>query len=104
MIVTPESIQTTREEHGLADATLPESAAIIMDGNGRWATRRGLPRTAGHRRGAEAVRRLREGGEGLPRTGRRVWLHRVWGPAHGCGCSGGADGCPVEGQPPERFG
>src|SRR5215813_6826957 len=32
-------------------------AAIIMDGNGRWATSRGLPRIAGHRRGAEAVRR-----------------------------------------------
>jgi undecaprenyl diphosphate synthase len=32
--------------------------AIVMDGNGRWATRRGLPRTAGHRAGAEAVRRV----------------------------------------------
>jgi len=32
--------------------------AIIMDGNGRWATRRGLPRGAGHRAGAEAVRRI----------------------------------------------
>src|SRR5204862_6015787 len=31
--------------------------AIIMDGNGRWAQRRGLPRAAGHRAGAEAVRR-----------------------------------------------
>lgn len=31
--------------------------AIIMDGNGRWATRRGLPRSAGHRQGAEAARR-----------------------------------------------
>ncbi len=31
--------------------------AIIMDGNGRWAARRGLPRSAGHRAGAEAVRR-----------------------------------------------
>jgi undecaprenyl diphosphate synthase len=34
--------------------------AIIMDGNGRWATRRGLPRTAGHRAGAQAVRPLVE--------------------------------------------
>jgi undecaprenyl diphosphate synthase len=32
--------------------------AIIMDGNGRWATRRGLPRTFGHRAGAEAMRRI----------------------------------------------
>ena len=35
----------------------PAHVAIIMDGNGRWATSRGLPRIAGHRRGAEAVRR-----------------------------------------------
>ena len=35
--------------------------AIIMDGNGRWAMRRGLPRTTGHRQGAEAVRRTVEG-------------------------------------------
>jgi len=34
--------------------------AIIMDGNGRWATRRGLPRVAGHRSGANAVRRAVE--------------------------------------------
>ncbi len=34
--------------------------AIIMDGNGRWATRRRLPRTAGHRAGMEAVRRVAE--------------------------------------------
>ena len=34
--------------------------AIIMDGNGRWAARRGLPRTAGHRAGADAVRRTIE--------------------------------------------
>jgi len=34
--------------------------AIIMDGNGRWAKRRGLPRTAGHRKGAKAVRRTVE--------------------------------------------
>ena len=36
---------------------LPRHVAIIMDGNGRWAQARGLPRIAGHRRGAEAVRR-----------------------------------------------
>jgi undecaprenyl diphosphate synthase len=37
-------------------ADLPRHVAIIMDGNGRWAQRRRLPRIAGHRRGAEAVR------------------------------------------------
>jgi len=38
----------------------PVHVAIIMDGNGRWATSRGQPRTFGHRRGAEAVRRTIE--------------------------------------------
>jgi undecaprenyl diphosphate synthase len=40
---------------------LPRHIAIIMDGNGRWAKARGLPRIAGHRRGAEAVRRAVSG-------------------------------------------
>ena len=39
--------------------------AIIMDGNGRWATARGRPRQAGHRAGVEAVRRVVEGAPGL---------------------------------------
>src|SRR3954467_9586242 len=38
-------------------AALPRHVAIIMDGNGRWAAARGLPRGEGHRRGVEAVRR-----------------------------------------------
>jgi undecaprenyl diphosphate synthase len=38
-------------------ATMPRHVAIIMDGNGRWAAGRGLPRFEGHRRGVEAVRR-----------------------------------------------
>ncbi|MFQ5439432.1 MAG: polyprenyl diphosphate synthase [Paracoccaceae bacterium] len=42
--------QTTRKK--------VEHVAIIMDGNGRWATRRGLPRLVGHRRGAERVREI----------------------------------------------
>ena len=37
--------------------SLPRHVAIIMDGNGRWAQQRSLPRTEGHRRGVEAVRR-----------------------------------------------
>jgi len=46
----------------------PNHVAIIMDGNGRWAKARGLPRVAGHRRGADAVRRVVRGaGElGIP--------------------------------------
>src|SRR5918992_1439699 len=45
---------------------VPLHVAIIMDGNGRWATARGLPRTAGHRAGADAVRRVVES---APRLG-----------------------------------
>ena len=37
---------------------VPRHVAIIMDGNGRWAQQRGLPRTAGHRQGVEAVREV----------------------------------------------
>jgi len=40
-----------------ASAAIPRHVAIIMDGNGRWAESRGLPRAAGHRMGVEAVRR-----------------------------------------------
>jgi len=39
---------------------LPRHVAIIMDGNGRWAKRRGLPRIVGHREGRKAVRRITE--------------------------------------------
>src|SRR3984885_12674779 len=35
----------------------PRHVAVIMDGNGRWAAQRGLPRVEGHRRGVEALRR-----------------------------------------------
>jgi undecaprenyl diphosphate synthase len=41
-------------------AKLPRHIAIIMDGNGRWAQRQGLPRIEGHRRGVESVRRTTE--------------------------------------------
>jgi undecaprenyl diphosphate synthase len=46
--------KSARDEAG---GSLPRHVAIIMDGNGRWAKRRGLPRSVGHRRGVEAVRR-----------------------------------------------
>jgi undecaprenyl diphosphate synthase len=49
----------SREESllaGLDWARLPRHVAVIMDGNGRWAARRGQPRVAGHRAGVEAVR------------------------------------------------
>jgi undecaprenyl diphosphate synthase len=41
----------------IGDFAVPRHVAIIMDGNGRWAAERGLPRTEGHRRGVEALRR-----------------------------------------------
>lgn len=37
---------------------LPQHVAVIMDGNGRWATRRGLPRSVGHRQGVETLKQL----------------------------------------------
>lgn len=47
-----------------AGPTVPRHVAIIMDGNGRWAKARGLPRAAGHKAGAEAARKvLRAAGE-----------------------------------------
>ncbi|NCP18255.1 MAG: di-trans,poly-cis-decaprenylcistransferase [Erythrobacter sp.] len=42
----------------MAQGTTARHVAIIMDGNGRWAKRRGLPRAMGHKRGVEAVRTL----------------------------------------------
>ncbi len=44
-----------KQQHNLP---APRHIAIIMDGNGRWAKKRGLPRTAGHAAGAEAFRRI----------------------------------------------
>jgi undecaprenyl diphosphate synthase len=41
----------------IGEFTIPRHVAIIMDGNGRWASARGLPRAEGHRRGVEALRR-----------------------------------------------
>ena len=41
-----------------ARATLPAHVAVIMDGNGRWANERGLPRVEGHRQGAESARTI----------------------------------------------
>jgi undecaprenyl diphosphate synthase len=52
----------------LADAnplTLPRHVAIIMDGNGRWAKKRLLPRIAGHRAGVEAVRTITRAGRDM---------------------------------------
>ena len=51
--------KTRRETRSEVDfSALPRHVAIIMDGNGRWAKRRGLPRTAGHAAGAENFRTI----------------------------------------------
>jgi undecaprenyl diphosphate synthase len=58
------SSATASQPGSVSDHTVPRHAAahvaIIMDGNGRWAASRGLPRIAGHREGARAVRRAVE--------------------------------------------
>ncbi len=65
----PELVRPGSEEEALLGrlelARLPRHVAIIMDGNGRWAHRRGLPRVAGHRAGVDAVRDTVEAATGL---------------------------------------
>ena len=55
----PDTLQRLAEA-GLDPARLPEHIAVIMDGNGRWAQQRGLPRVEGHARGAVSVRTVVE--------------------------------------------
>ena len=53
------SRKNTHHKAGQVDKSrLPRHIAIIMDGNGRWAKKRGLPRTAGHKVGAETFRKI----------------------------------------------
>jgi undecaprenyl diphosphate synthase len=65
--ITPEAQQHEAAVNPLGDiispisgGRVPRHVAIIMDGNGRWATQRGLPRAAGHRAGVENIRRVIE--------------------------------------------
>ena len=53
--ITPDTLQRLAAA-GLDPARLPRHVAVIMDGNGRWAQQRGLPRIEGHRRGVQSVR------------------------------------------------
>jgi undecaprenyl diphosphate synthase len=62
--VTFRPVQAAPATTGAGGSLVPRHVAIIMDGNGRWAKARGLPRAAGHRQGAEAARKvLRAAGE-----------------------------------------
>ena len=45
-------------ENGLDMNNIPRHVAIIMDGNGRWAKRKGMPRSYGHRAGADTLKRI----------------------------------------------
>src|ERR1700757_3346428 len=55
MAFTPDTLKRI-EAAGLDPDRLPRHVAVIMDGNGRWAQERGLPRQEGHRRGVRSVR------------------------------------------------
>jgi undecaprenyl diphosphate synthase len=64
VIFRPAKAQPESQSEGAAGGAVPRHVAVIMDGNGRWAEARGLPRAAGHRQGAEAARKvLRAAGE-----------------------------------------
>ena len=56
--LTAEKIAAARKELGLPEERIARHVAIIMDGNGRWASRRGLSRAAGHSAGAKVVRKI----------------------------------------------
>jgi undecaprenyl diphosphate synthase len=55
---TGEDPELARAVASLPETAIPRHVAIIMDGNGRWAARRGWPRVAGHERGTDNIRRI----------------------------------------------
>jgi len=56
--ISPAAVAAARKALGVPDERICRSVAIIMDGNGRWARARNLPRPAGHEAGARVVRRI----------------------------------------------
>ncbi|RPI60456.1 MAG: isoprenyl transferase [Planctomycetaceae bacterium] len=54
--VSPNAVAAARRSLGVPEEQIPKSVAVIMDGNGRWARSRGLPRPAGHVAGSKIVR------------------------------------------------
>src|ERR1700758_2626390 len=64
----------------LDPARMPRHVAVVMDGNGRWAIRRGLPRHEGHRRGKDSVRAVVEAARelGIPFLTLFVFSHENW--------------------------
>jgi len=67
-VALPEDIEALRQR--VKSRSLPRHVAIIMDGNGRWAEGRGLPRVAGHREGSASVR-------AVAREARRVGIQAL---------------------------
>jgi undecaprenyl diphosphate synthase len=65
-----EQVSVAQLEAEVRERPVPGHVAIIMDGNGRWAEQRGLPRAAGHREGSESVREV-------TRTARRVGIRAL---------------------------
>jgi len=60
-VATPSSHPSGARFPQIAAELVPRHVAIVMDGNGRWAKARGLPRTAGHERGEAALLDVVEG-------------------------------------------
>ena len=56
--IPQQMIAEARAGLGIPDERIPHHVAIIMDGNGRWASSRGLPRTIGHAEGGKSVRKI----------------------------------------------
>ena len=56
--ITEENLEKTAKRLGIAAEQIPRNIAIIMDGNGRWAQEKGLPRYEGHRQGGRVVEKI----------------------------------------------
>src|SRR2546426_2566455 len=69
LVKKPRSWRSDAQELLVSQLSSPEHVAIIMDGNGRWARQRLLPRVMGHKAGIEAIRRVAEAAD---RRGTRV--------------------------------
>ena len=63
--MTAEAASDIRQEQDAESVSAPSHVAVIMDGNGRWAAAKGLPRAEGHRAGVEAARRAVESARDL---------------------------------------
>src|SRR5262249_39930246 len=60
MTVENQKAEAVAREHGLDPYNIPNHIALIMDGNGRWAHRRRMPRVYGHHKGADRVHEVVE--------------------------------------------